>query len=763
MPKRRARGAQHLRIDEPSGPAAPAIPLAEGKLAVPSVRRGIVARTRIGRALDADGDVALTLVAAPAGYGKTTAVRAWCESLDAPLAWVTLDVGDNDPVRLWTYIATAVDRVRQGLGRGALQRLQRSGSPTHDVIDELMNAVATLGDRLVLVLDEFETVTDPECMASIDYALEHAPATLGVVVVTRTDPAFPLARRRAGGELAEVRVRELAFTAAEVQELLVERGKIELGAEEIEVLAERTEGWPAALVLAGLWLRRVDDPRRVVREFHGDQRFVAEYLSNEVLGSLDDDHRSFLEAVAVLGRFTVELCDAVLDRSDSASMLADLERSNLFIQRSEQGRWFRIHPLFAEFAAARLASVEPGAAEHLHRQAAGWLRSHGLPVEAVEHAAAAGDHALVAELLVEHHLTLIDSGATRTFLRWVHTLPDEYIVMHPKLAVAAAAALMLVGGRTIERRHFLQLTEQALAGQPEGSDPYVEAVLWINRAATFDEGVGQAVLDGGRAVEVAAGIDGVFPGALAAHGRALYFAGDLDEAWAASLRALEYPRAVPALVVARSTLALVSVERGRLAPARTHAEKAKVLARGTGSSRSWLGAHASAALGVVLATEGKLGDAERELVSAEHFYRDEVARVSHAWVLVHLAGVRERRGRLDEAEATLRAAQDELAQFADCGRIAALAEEVALELEAAQARAGRGELLESPTEAELTVLRLLATDLSTRQIGERLFLSPNTIRSHMRALYRKLGVSSREDAVARATALGLLEQSEPPG
>jgi LuxR family maltose regulon positive regulatory protein len=284
------------------------------------------------------------------------------------------------------------------------------------------------------------------------------------------------------------------------------------------------------------------------------------------------------------------------------------------------------------------------------------------------------------------------------------------------------------------------------------------------RAATIDGGVGQAVLDGRRAVELAqVGANEILPGALAAYARVLYFAGDLDEAWAAALRALEHPDAVPALVASRSTLALVAVERERLVSARGHADKAKALVGGIGSSRSWLGSFASSALGVVLASEGELADAERELAYAEHFYRDEVATVHHAWLLVLLAGVRERRGRLDEAEATLRAAREEFAELADCGRIPALADQVERELETARARVGRGDMLESPTKAELAVLWLLATELSNRQIGERLFLSPNTIRSHTRAIYRKLGVHAREDAVARAAALGLLEQSESPG
>jgi LuxR family maltose regulon positive regulatory protein len=744
-----------------------ALPLAEAKLAVPALRPGMVDRPRIARALNAGGGAPLTLVAAPAGYGKTTAVRAWCESLDGALAWVLLDAGDNDPIRLWTYVATAVDRVRQGLGRGALQRLRVPSSPIQPAVDELMNALATFGERLVLVLDDLHTVTDRECLASLDYALEHVPTTARVVVVTRTDPALPLARRRAGGKLAELRANELAFRVAEARELLVERGHLDLGADEIDVLVRRTEGWPAALVLAALWLRSLDNPGGAAREFGVDQRFVADFLTNEVFASLDADVGSFLQEAAVLGRVTAELCDDVLDRSDSASVLAELERSNLFLLPLERGGWFRIHSLFAEFAAVRLSSVEPGAVRRIHRRAAEWFRSRGLAVEAVEHAAAGGDHELVAELLVEHHLRMIRSGATRTFLRWVQTLPDEWIVEHPELAVAAATAALLVGQSAVEQRRFLALADGTKAGRPEGSNSYVDVAAGMVRALTMYGGVERAVLDGGSAVEIAqAEADELLTAALTGYARALYFAGKLDEAWEAALRVLAHPdveRRVPSHAIARSTLALVAVERGRLLSARKHADKAKKLVGGIGISRSWLGANASAALGVVLACEGKLADAERELAYAEHFFRDEVATVHHAWLLVLLARVCERRGRLDGAEAALRAAREELAELADSGSIPALADEVERELETARARAGRGDMLVPPTQSELAVLRLLATDLSIRQIGEHLFLSPHTIRSHVRAIYRKLGVNARADAVGRATALGLLEQTESPG
>ncbi len=742
-------------------------PLSEVKLALPSVHHGVVDRPRIRRALDAGRGASLTLVAAPAGYGKTTAVHAWCADLDRALAWVTLDAGDDDPARLWRYVATAVDRLHPGLGRGALRRLGVAGSPIEAAVDELMNGIAEMGSELVVVIDDLHTVTGEESRLSVDYAVARLPANAHVVLLARVDPALTLARLRASGALVEVRTADLAFTTTEAFELLVFLGQLELGVEEIELLVERTEGWPAALVLAWLWLRTVEDPVRAVRTFGGDHRFVVDYLSTEVLEALGDDDRAFLYCIAVLQEFTAKLCDGVMGRTDSAARLAELERSNLFVSRLERGGWFRIHSLFAEYARTQLASREPGMPPRIHRRAAAWLRARGLPVQAVEHAAAAGDHAVVAELLAKHHLPLIRTGAGRTLLRWVRTLPDDQIVEHPELAVAAATAAMLAGGHTLEQRRFLALADGGSSARPEGVGPYVDVVARLVRALTIDGGVRQAVLDGRRAVALAeAEANEILTGALAACARALFFAGELDEAWAVALRALEHPaieRNVPSLVVVRSTLALIAVERGRLGSARAHAESAKAAVGRIGTSRSWLGANASAALGSALAAEGSLAEAEHDLASAVRFFADEVATMHHTWLLILLARVRLRRGRLTEAEATLRSAQEALGELLDCGAVPALAEQVERELTAARDRATSGEILEQPSDAELAVLELLAGGLSNREIAERLFLSSNTIRSHLRALYHKLGVHSRSDAVARATALGLLRQTQSPG
>jgi LuxR family maltose regulon positive regulatory protein len=745
--------------------AGEVLSLARAKLAPPRPRPGLIERPRIDQALDAAEDAALTLVAAPAGYGKTTAVRAWSMSRDVAVAWVILDAGDNVPARFWTYVATAVDGVRQGLGRRALRRLRAAGGPIEGPIDELMEGIAVFGYELVLVLDDLQSVTDPECLASIAYAIKRIPANARMIVITRRDPALRLPHLRAGGELLELRARELAFTASEAREFFIERSAVDLAADEIELLHERTEGWPAALFLAGLWLRGVDDPHLAVRKFGGDHRFMAEYLSNEVIGSLDDDARWFLLRAAVLRRFTAEMCDDVLQRTNSASILAELEHASLFVARSEHGGWFEVHSLFAEFAQFRLASEQPGAVPAIHRRAAEWLEARGLAVEAVEHGAAAGDHKLVAELLVRYHLPLIRSGGARTLLRWVQSLPDEEVIARPQLAVGGAMAATMMG-RAFERRRLLHLADRAKAEYPDRCTPYVRAVAGMVRASSVDGDVGQAVVDGRRAVEVARSrADAVLGAALAGYARALYLAGDLDAAWAAALETVEHPdtaRRPPGHAFARSTLALVAADQGRSATARMHAEAAKDLVGGAGRSRSWLSANASAAMGAVLAVEGHLADAERELSAAEHVFRYEVATVHHAWLLVMLARVRCHRGRLADTEATLAAAREALGQLGDSGSVPSLADKVERELRYAMGRARSGEMLDPPSAAELAVLRLLASELSTRQIGGELFLSPNTIRTHTRAIYRKLAVNSRADAVARAGALGLLGQAESP-
>lgn len=746
-----------------TGTAGVLAPLAESKLGAPIHRDTTLPRPRVEHSLEGGAGLVLTIVSAPPGYGKTTAVRAWLANRGTTPVWVTLDAGDNDPARLWRYIATAVDRVRHGLGRAALQRLRIPGTTVEAAIDELANALAAFDTEVVLVLDDLHTVGDPECHASLDHFVERLPSVARLVVITRSDPPLKLARLRSRGAVNELRSSELAFTSAEAHDLLVDREGLGLDAAAVEALQAKTEGWPAAIVLAAIWLRSVSDPARTILEFRGDQRFVAEYLAEEVLDALDDDARDFLLRASVMGRITAAFCNEVLDRSNSARLLAELERTLLFVTRLELGGWYRIHPLLAEFARVRLEAEEPGATGEIHRRAGEWLYAHGLPVEAAEHAATAGQFDLAARLLAEHHLVLIRIGGARTLLRWVREIPDDQLLEYPELVVGAAAATTMLGRSTIERRRFLGIVDRSRNAFPDRHGPYVEAVAGMVRAATVDGDVDTAVRIGRHAVEVASvGADDALVAALGGYARALYFAGELDEAWAAALQAVEHPHAErrpPGHAFARSTLALVAAAQGRPAAARIHAEKAREILGGIGSRRTWLGANASAALGIVLAAEGDLPAAERELASAEPVFADEVATLHHVWVLLHLARVRVRRGRLDEAQAALDASREAMVELPPCSLVAQLGSSVGRELADAHERADSGELLRRPTDAELAVLVLLTSEMSVRAIGERLYLSPNTIRSHTRSLYRKLGVNTRTDAVARANALGLLEQA----
>ena len=335
-----------------------------------------------------------------------------------------------------------------------------------------------------------------------------------------------------------------------------------------------------------------------VREFGGDLRYVAEYLSHEVLAALIPEEHAFLLEAAVLGRFTAELCDSVLGRQDSAARLDDLENSNMFVVRLERQDWFRVHPLFAQFATARLVAVDPGAAVQIHRRAAAWFRSRGLVIEAVEHASAAGDHAVVAELLSEYHLALLRKGRAATLLRWTQTLPDETLTIYPELAAASATAATVVGQHTLERRRLLELARRAKAKRPERFSRHADATMAMVHATAGDVGVSEAVREGRRAVELAEdGADDVFVAACAGLARALYFAGGLDEAWRAASRAVAHPdapRRPPGYALAQSILAVVAVEGDGSPPAepmpssraRSSAES-PAAAAGSARTRPW--------------------------------------------------------------------------------------------------------------------------------------------------------------------------------
>ena len=388
-------------------------------------------RPRLLEMVDSDGGAALTVVNAALGYGKTTLLRLWCIERPEAVVWMTLDAADDNPVRLWTHLATAVERLGQGLGGRALMYLGVRGALVETAVDELMNGLVAYGRPVAIVLDDLHAVGSEASLRSIAHAINRLPANARVLAATRSEPSISVARLRARGALREIRARELAFTVDEASELIAREG-IELSRESVELLVERTEGWPAGLYLAVLWLRDLDDPDQGVRAFVGSARHVADYLTDEVLTALAPQTRDFLLRTSVLDRFTPELCDAVLGREDSAGVLAELARSNMFLVALDAGgEWYRYHHLFGELLQLELGRQE---AAVLRRRAAAWCRAHGLVEDAIDYAAAAGDAETVAELLVENHLEFIWGGRIGRFLGWVRWLPSELLLEHPVAA-----------------------------------------------------------------------------------------------------------------------------------------------------------------------------------------------------------------------------------------------------------------------------------------------------------------------------------------
>jgi len=722
-------------------------------------------RPRLLEMVDSDGGAALTVVNAALGYGKTTLLRLWCIERPEAVVWMTLDAADDNPVRLWTHLATAVERLGQGLGGRALMYLGVRGALVETAVDELMNGLVAYGRPVAIVLDDLHAVGSEASLRSIAHAINRLPANARVLAATRSEPSISVARLRARGALREIRARELAFTVDEASELIAREG-IELSRESVELLVERTEGWPAGLYLAVLWLRDLDDPDQGVRAFVGSARHVADYLTDEVLTALAPQTRDFLLRTSVLDRFTPELCDAVLGREDSAGVLAELARSNMFLVALDaRGEWYRYHHLFGELLQLELGRQE---AAVLRRRAAAWCRAHGLVEDAIDYAAAAGDAETVAELLVENHLEFIWGGRTGRFLGWVRWLPSELLLEHPVLPAAGAAAAALLARPEVDVQRLLAVAERARRERPQLWSPYVEAAAEVTRSNVIERGdVGEAVEHARRAVAAArAGADVLTACGLASLSQALFFAGELDETRRIAVQVVERPDApdVPdGYVASLGLLALVDAEQGRTESAEAWASQATSFARQRFQADSWTASMAHLGLALACTAAGRLDEAEREALRGELLRRAPQPTVGHAHALLVLAHVRIARSRLERAANDLQRAQRMIAGFPDPGRLPAIAAAVEQDLATARANPGNLDMVEEPSAAELAVLRGLASGLSRREIGERLYISLNTVKTHTRELYRKLGVTSRADAVARAEALGLLEPSKSPG
>ena len=762
-------GAQPSASPRPPGPI-----LLRTKLSPPPARTGLIPRARLDGLLETGAKGRLCLVDAPAGSGKTTLLAQWWRADHGTrrVAWLSLDDGDDDPVRFWSYVIEAFRVVEPGFGADALALLQGPGTAdvlTQLVLPELLNELTACESDLVLVLDDYHLVTNGMCHATLGFFVDHLPANVHLMVATRVDPPLPLARLRASGDLVELRIAELGFTSAEAGQLLGEAMGLELTADQTERLWERTEGWAAGLVLAGLSLRGRPDPSGFVGAFSGDDRYVADYLVAEVLEGQPAELRGFLLGTSVLERLSGPLCDAVLETQGSAARLRQLERSSLFVVPLDDRRqWYRYHQLFADLLRLQLGVREPGLVPALHRRAAAFHQDAGDVEAAVHHASAAGDYQRSTDLVTRHWLSFARRGRVATVERWLDGLPDEVVAAAPSVAVAK---VWIGGYRGVPRQELERWQAVADSGDPGAAVPSWAASVSFEAAmarAMFPYDDVGAVLEAARRAAELAG-----PGpsesswmAPAALGRSLYLAGRPAEARVAletvSLDHLPTERQPFVVVNILAVASLLAGEQGDDATAATLARQAMEVTKVGGLSFNPLNGIASIALAGVLARQGGLAEAEELLEQVLPLLDIDSFQVQYAEALLALAEVRQARGDGDGARAAAGEARRLIGGFADPGMLTARLERAGRVPRPAGGRrtapGPAGEL----TERELEVLRLLATTLSQREIAQELYVSVNTVRTHVQGVYRKLGVASREEAVAVARDHGLLPGGAGP-
>ncbi|WP_436299067.1 LuxR C-terminal-related transcriptional regulator [Variovorax paradoxus] len=436
----------------------------KAKLALPPAQPMSLSRLRLLDLISGSLKQPLTLLCAPAGFGKTTLLSAWInESVDRPaVAWLGLDEDDSDPVRFFDYLRGALQGANVGVGCSATAPLSGAGSPTpKDRMASLLDDLTELDHPVVLVLDDYQAIDNPELDAALTFLVEHLPEHLRLIVATRKDPQWPLSRWRTRQWIAEVGVDQLRFTPDEAMAFLVRSMGLTLDAESARTLAARTEGWVAGLQIAALSLQRhvqlqgTANLAQVAAAFSGEHRHVIDYLAAEVMRQQPRELQDFLRKTCILDRFSADLCDAVTERTDSRQMLAQVERANLFLRRlDDQGRWFRYHQLLADFLREGLADPER---IELHRRASAWFESHGMGKDAIKHALAARSDADAVRLFRGLVEDMLARGELPTLLAWLEMLPASLVRQHQDLA-GYQAWLLFMSGRTAEAEEYYALT-----------------------------------------------------------------------------------------------------------------------------------------------------------------------------------------------------------------------------------------------------------------------------------------------------------------
>ncbi|MGE0141576.1 MAG: LuxR C-terminal-related transcriptional regulator, partial [Ilumatobacteraceae bacterium] len=685
---------------------------------------------------------------APAGSGKSTLVAGWTVTHPGPVAWLQLDESDADPARFWVSVIAAIGCVVPDVAVALEPLVTGSLGAGQVVVPALVNEVASLQERLVVVLDDYHLIDDADVHRSMERLLDLCPPQLTMVLITRADPPFRLGRMRVRGRVRELRAGDLRFEPSEAAALL---GAAADGLDEqrLDDLCERTEGWAAGLVLAGLSLERTDDTDHFVQTFRGDDQLVAGYLTDELLAVLDDDERRRMVEAAVLHRLSGPLLDAVTGSSDGARWLEALAATNqLVIRLDSVGEWYRYHHLFRDMLMLEARRSIADRLPELNRRAAAWFEAAGYPAAAVDHLLAAGDREQAMYLMRFVGPDLLGSGQLRTLRNILGRLSEGGELDAICMILSGWDHYLTGRYETAER-----LLDRATATLPADVDPMRTMPLRINLALGKGD-VGTALV-GARAV-IAAGDVAARPSELTtATGAAFAWAGLPQEARAAL--AIAFERTLAEKRVTAHAMALVAAAVVEFHSASDAAARAAALRALDFATTSGLGEYhgIAPALAIRAATssgDDAVADAERSVVLA----RRATTMLGLVFVLIVAGDVLLREG-VDRGRELLDEAGELIERCPDAGINGPLLERVAARHRVARTRpAPTTGLVEQLSERELAVLRYLPSTLSLPEIARELYVSPNTVKTQSSAIYRKLGVTSRQAAVQAARELHLL-------
>ena len=740
--------------------ARAAFDLVESKLRRPLVRPGAVDRSRLVERLDRAGSRPIVSVVAPPGYGKTTLLSQWAERNGQSFAWVSMEDLDNDPKVLLTYVAAALDAV-EPIDERVFDALASPGSSVPDsVLPRLGSALASMSPPVVLVLDDVHVLHDSECRAAVSVLADHVPAGSRLALAGRAELPLPVPRLRAEGKLLEIGPDDLSLTLEEAV-LLLRNAGVPLSEDEVAGLHRRTEGWPAGLYLAALAVRAATWPSQACSAFTGRDVFVGDYLRAEILNRIPRHMRVFLTRSAVLERMSGPLCDAVLARQGLAADLDDVARSNmLLVPLDRKGEWYRYHHLFRDLLLAELESREPGIVPVLHRRAARWCLQNDLPEEALDYYIAAGDADAAAGLMGLLMVPTYWQGRAATVQRWFRWLEDRGAIgRHPLVAVLAGILAALTGQAEAER--WADVVDRWQRGDAARTDdPLAEAWAAVLRAMLCRHGVERMRADADEAVRRFAEEGAVAPVSALLQGMARVLCGDPgggDASLQDGVSIGEKGGAPEILPLALSERSLLAMTRGEWDQAETLASQARAALRRGRMEYSYAAPLVHAAQARAAMHRGDTAAASQELAAAQRMRPSLTYALPHLAVQarIELARVHLVLGDLAGARTLMREIDELLARRPDLGPLTSQAGELRARLaEGRGAQAGSASTL---TAAEMRLLPLMATHLSFPEIARQLFLSPNTIKSQAYSIYRKLGSSTRSQAVDRSRELGLLD------